>query len=104
MAARRMPVSALADEFPKYAIQKDKVTLPREAIAGALQAIATHYPDAAVSRLDGIRCDWPKKWLIVRASNTEPIVRIIAEAPTTSEAQALCKQAAHAMSSGSSTP
>lgn len=104
MAVRRMAIGALADELPRYTIQKDKVTLPREAIAGALQAIARHFPDAAVSRLDGVRCDWPKKWLIVRASNTEPIVRIIAEAPTAAEAQSLCQQAAQAMSRPSSTP
>lgn len=104
MAARKMPVSALADELPRYAIQKDKVTLSRDAIAGALQAVATAFPDATVSRLDGVRLDWPKKWLIVRASNTEPIVRIIAEAPTGAEAQSLCHHAAAAMSGGSSTP
>jgi phosphomannomutase len=104
MAARSLPVSALAAELPRYAIQKDKVTLPREQIAGALKAVAGHFPEASVSRLDGVRCDWPKKWLIVRASNTEPIVRIIAEAPTAAEARALCQQAAAAMSGASATP
>lgn len=103
MAARSLPISALAAELPDYAIQKDKVTLPREQIAAALEAVAGRFAEAAVSRLDGVRCDWPKKWLIVRASNTEPIVRIIAEAPTAAEAQSLCREAAAAMSS-SATP
>jgi phosphomannomutase len=39
--------------------------------------------------LDGLRLDWPDRWLIVRGSNTEPIVRAIAEAPTASAAEEL---------------
>ena len=41
---------------------------------------AAAFPEAATSRLDGLRLDWPGGWLLVRASNTEPIVRIVAEA------------------------
>ena len=104
MAARNLPVSELADELPRYAIVKDKVTLAAEQIKEALNAVATRFKEASVSRLDGVRCDWSKKWLIVRASNTEPIVRIIAEAPTAAEARALCDQAADAMRGPSSTP
>ncbi|HEY1601808.1 MAG TPA: hypothetical protein VGG64_19560 [Pirellulales bacterium] len=44
-----------------------------------------------------MRLDWPGKWLLVRASNTEPIVRAIAEAPTAAEAQKLCDEAASIM-------
>jgi phosphomannomutase len=98
MAARQMRVGALVDELPRYFIQKDKVTLPRERIGDALQLVATHFADGAVSQLDGVRIDWPQKWLIVRASNTEPIVRIIAEAPSLAEARTLCIHAAQAMS------
>lgn len=97
MAARQQTVGSLVDELPRYSIQKDKVTLPRDRVAEALQAVAQRFADAEVSRLDGVRIDWPKQWLIVRASNTEPIVRIIAEAPTAAEAKSLCDQAAQAM-------
>ncbi len=48
-------------------------------------------------RLDGLRLDWPGKWLLVRASNTEPIVRAVAEAPTAAEAARLCREAEAAM-------
>jgi phosphomannomutase len=41
--------------------------------------------------------DWPGKWLLVRASNTEPIVRAIAEAPTREEAERLCAEAGRAI-------
>jgi len=93
MAAREMPVSALADELPRYAIEKTKVTLPAERVTAAFAALERHFPDARPDRLDGLRLDWPDRWLLVRASNTEPIVRIIAEAPDKSAAQTLCDQA-----------
>ena len=93
MAARRMPVSDLAAELPRYEIVKTKAEVPRERIAAALAAVERHFADARVDRLDGVRLDWPGKWLLVRASNTEPIVRAIAEAPTVAEAERLCAEA-----------
>ena len=94
LAAREMPVSAFADELPKYAIQKTKVTVAREDIPAALDALENHFADATASRMDGLRLDWPDRWLLVRASNTEPIVRIIAEAKTIETSDAMCADAA----------
>jgi phosphomannomutase len=93
MAARAQPISRLAEELPRYEIVKTKATLTRERIPDALAALETHFADAAVDRLDGLRLDWPGRWLLVRASNTEPIVRAIAEAPTLGEAAGLCDEA-----------
>ncbi|MFO0792048.1 MAG: phosphoglucosamine mutase [Pirellulales bacterium] len=102
MAERRLTVSAIADELPRYAIFKSKVTVSREAIASSLDALERHFGDAASDRLDGLRLDWTHRdgsgsWLLVRASNTEPIVRIIAEAPSELEARRLCDEAAGVM-------
>jgi phosphomannomutase len=47
--------------------------------------------------MDGLRLDWPGRWLLVRPSNTEPIVRAIAEAGREGEARALCQAAAEAI-------
>jgi len=94
MATREMRVSALADELPRYEIVKTKITLAREKIAPGLAALERHFKDAQCDRLDGLRLDWPGKWLLVRASNTEPVVRAIAEATTAAEAQRLCDEAA----------
>ena len=94
MAARALPVSALADELPSYALHKAKVQLPSEKVAAALDALESHFSEATADRLDGLRLDWANKWLLVRASNTEPIVRVFAEAPTLEEAQATCAAAA----------
>jgi phosphomannomutase len=102
MAARGLAVSTLADELPQYAIHKTKVTVAREAIPAALNALERHFADAKSDRLDGLRLDWMHadgsgSWLLVRASNTEPIVRIIAEAPTKERACELCDSAAVTM-------
>jgi phosphomannomutase len=103
MAARELPVSALADELPRYAIHKSKIDLPPERVAAAYAALEQHFRDAVADRLDGLRLDWSRadggsRWLLVRPSNTEPIVRIIAEAPTASEAVRLCDEAVAAIS------
>jgi phosphomannomutase len=94
MAAREMPIGALADELPRYHIVKTKIPVPPERLAAALDALSHHFADAACDRLDGLRLDWPDRWLLVRPSNTEPIVRAVAEAATEEEARRLCNEAA----------
>ncbi len=92
MAARRLPISALADELPRYAIHKTKIELAPEQVPAALDALEIHFAGATANRLDGLRLDWPDQWLLVRASNTEPIVRLVAEASQADEAQRLCDE------------
>lgn len=76
-----------------YAIVKRKVEIPSKAAARpAVEKIAGHYrgrSDAGIDLQDGVRVDFPEKgvWVHVRASNTEPIMRLIAEAPTRAEAE-----------------
>lgn len=94
MARRELSVSRLADELPRYEIVKTKISLPASAVASGLSRLRARCSDARADRLDGLRLDWPGKWLLVRASNTEPIVRAVAEAPTAAEAQRLCDEAA----------
>jgi len=99
LAARQQPLSLLAEELPRYEIVKTKIGLPPEKIPAGLAALAEHFADAKADRLDGLRLDWPARWLLVRASNTEPIVRAIAEAPAAAEAQKLCDDAARVLAS-----
>lgn len=96
MAARDLPLAALADELPKYAIHKTKTPLETERLSPALDALEQYFATAETDRLDGLRLDWPeeRKWLLVRASNTEPIVRLIAEAPNMADAEQVCQEAA----------
>jgi phosphomannomutase len=58
------------------------------------------WPDAKRNTVDGLRLDWPDRWLHVRGSNTEPIVRVIAESPTSAETERLCKEASQVLSNG----
>jgi len=76
---------------------KTKIRLPPDTLPAALDALVRHFADARPDRLDGLRLDWPDKWLSVRASNTEPIVRAIAESPTEAESQRLCGEASRVL-------
>jgi len=94
MAARRMTAAALADELPQYAICKARIALPPDRGAVDWNRLAAGFPDAQASRLDGLRLDWPDgTWLLVRASNTEPLVRAVAEAADPRRAADLCAAA-----------
>ena len=92
LAARGGTLSEWAASLPRYEIVKTKMTLSPEKLDAGLAALRAHFQDAQVETLDGLRLDWPGRWLLVRASNTEPIVRAIAEAPTAAEAQRLCEE------------
>jgi phosphomannomutase len=85
-------LSKLVAELPSYTIVKDKYTLPRDRLPALNATLEARWPDAAPNRLDGLRLDWPDRWVHVRPSNTEPIVRVIAEAPNSSDAQKLCNE------------
>lgn len=79
--------------MPQYTIVKDKLECPRERVDVACAALRSAFGDATAQEGDGLRLDWPDRWVQVRASNTEPIIRIIAEAPSGDAAKSLCSQA-----------
>ncbi|MFN9538035.1 MAG: phosphoglucosamine mutase [Planctomycetota bacterium] len=90
MARLNLPLSQLAARLPQYAIHKTTIAIGRDRIAGLLNRLRDHFADATPSNLDGLRLDWPDSWLLVRASNTEPIVRAVAEAKSADRARELC--------------
>jgi phosphomannomutase len=92
MAETGKKLSELVAGLPAYHIVKDKYTVAREQLPELYRSLQKHWPDAKVSNLDGLRLDWPDRWVHVRPSNTEPIVRVIAEAPQAAIAQALCRE------------
>jgi len=94
MAESGQPLSELIAGLPQYSMLKTKYTVPKEKLAAVLAAIELKWPDAKVNKQDGLRLDWADRWIHVRSSNTEPVVRIIAEAPTAAAAQGLCDEAA----------
>lgn len=85
-----VPLDALARALPRMVMEKAKVDLAPATtgpgLVAALERVERAFPTARADRLDGLRLDWPGGWLLVRASNTEPIVRIVAEAASSEEA------------------
>lgn len=101
MAKNNLPLSRLAARLPQYAIHKTSIAIERERIAGLFTRLRESFPDAKASTLDGLRLDWPDSWLLIRASNTEPIVRAVAEAKSAERAQELCVMTAKLASDSS---
>ncbi|WP_254507174.1 phosphoglucosamine mutase [Anatilimnocola floriformis] len=93
ITSRGKKISELVAELPRYHIHKTTTPLAAEKLPAAYAALQKHFAEATADRLDGLRLDWPDRWLIIRGSNTEPIVRIIAEAPTADAAAKLCTDA-----------
>lgn len=93
MAEEKQSLSELLAELPQYAMLKTKYAVNRDRLGSVLSAIEKKWPDATANKLDGLRLDGPDWWLHIRPSNTEPVVRIIAEAPTAEIAQKLCDEA-----------
>ena len=82
-------LSTVVSRFPRYAIIKDKLDRPDQPLDAVYAALTKAFPDAEADTQDGLRLGWPDRWVHIRPSGTEPIVRVIAEAPTKDEAQAL---------------
>ncbi len=87
-------LAELADALPRLYIHKSKAEVSPDRLPALFAALQTQYPEAAADTADGLRLAWKDKWLLVRGSNTEPIVRFIAEAETEPAAVELCKSAA----------
>jgi phosphomannomutase len=90
-------LSELAAALPAYAIVKDKYRVDRDRLPQLFAELERRWPEAAADRLDGLRLDWADRWAHVRPSNTEPIVRVIAEAPRAADAEQLCKEVGAAL-------
>lgn len=84
-----------AGRWPDYTILKTKVSFPREALPQAYQALTDDVSPPDIDETDGLRMAWPEErvWLHIRPSGTEPVVRLIAEAPSEAEAAALLERA-----------
>lgn len=88
-------LSGAVSRWPEYHIVKTKVNFDRSALDAAYEALAADLGADAEDRSDGLRLAWEgrRAWLHVRPSGTEPIVRLIAEAPDEAAARALVDRA-----------
>ena len=86
------PLSAIVGDLPHYAIVKDKLDRPNASLDTVYAALRKAFSDAEADTQDGLRLSWKDRWVHVRPSGTEPIVRVIAEAPTNEGALELVKR------------
>jgi phosphomannomutase len=87
------PIDEIAADIGRYEIVKEKVPRPTAPLDEAYAVLAKRLKAPEIDRQDGLRLAWPqeRRWAHLRPSGTEPIVRIIAEAPTAEEAAALVR-------------
>jgi phosphomannomutase len=86
------PLSAIVSSLPRYVIVKDKLDRPDASLDAVYGALRKAFPDATVDTQDGLRLSWADRWVHVRPSGTEPIVRVIAEGPTEVAARELVRR------------
>jgi phosphomannomutase len=87
MAATGKTIAQIVAELPRYQIVKTKFDCRREDANRAVEAIKKEFAREKIDTQDGIRIDWDRAWVHARPSNTEPIMRIIAEAPDRAAAE-----------------
>ena len=86
------PLSAIVADLPRYVIVKDKLTRPNASLDTVYATLRSAFPDATVDTQDGLRLSWPDRWVHIRPSGTEPIVRVIAEGPDEGSARELIRR------------
>ncbi len=93
LARKNKKVSALRAEYPAYIMSKNKIELSANLNVDLILAtVADQFKSERVNTIDGVKIDFSDRWVHLRKSNTEPIIRIYSEAPTENEANALAQQ------------
>lgn len=93
LAHKGCKVSELRATFPEYFIAKNRIDLtPSTDVDAILEKVKEMYSNEQVNDIDGVKIDFPDKWVHLRKSNTEPIIRVYSEASTMEAADALGKQ------------
>ena len=94
MAQTKLTISQLASRLTRYHRKTGKVTYQHGQLGSVMQELETRFPDAETDRTDGLKLIWPERWIHVRASNTEPILRFSAEAKRLEEMEQMYDEVA----------
>ena len=90
--SRASTISEIIASIPSYAICKEKLEVPSQQLADAVLQLAIEtYSDETLDLADGIKRVWEDRWVNIRKSGTEPVIRVFSEAQTAEEAQYLCE-------------
>ncbi|SNR15753.1 phosphoglucosamine mutase [Tenacibaculum jejuense] len=93
LAHKKTSCRALRDSYPSYFMSKNKIQLtPEIDVDKILAAMAEKYKNEDVNTIDGVKIDFPKEWIHLRKSNTEPIIRIYTEAMSQEKADNLAER------------
>ena len=92
MADTGKTLSQLVEQIPSYHLLKTKFSCQPERAQQILETVGRAFSDQHLDRSDGLRIDWPKGWVHIRSSNTEPIMRVLVEAADSSLAQQLLER------------
>jgi phosphomannomutase len=93
LAYKNKSVSALRAEYPSYIMSKNKIELSADLNVDLILAtVAEQFKDEKVNTIDGVKIDFADRWVHLRKSNTEPIIRIYSEAPSEKEANELAEK------------
>ena len=96
LAKKGCKVSELRRQFPDYQIAKNRIDLTPEtdvdAILAKVKEMFAKDPEAVVNDIDGVKIDFPDRWVHLRKSNTEPIIRVYSEAGTMEAADEIGKK------------
>jgi phosphomannomutase len=87
LAGSGKTITQLLDQFPRYSVVKEKMLCPSEKIPAVLKMLRQEYDKFPLDTRDGVKVTLPDGWFLVRGSNTEPIVRVVAESRTESQAR-----------------
>jgi phosphomannomutase len=92
-------ISSISESLPKYSMIKNKISIPKVNLDLLYRFLIAKYPKAEYDQRDGLKIIWDSQWIHVRNSNTEPIIRIIAESETSDTTISLIDKTIHNINS-----
>jgi phosphoglucosamine mutase len=93
LAESRKSVTELLEDIPRYVVVKEKFTCASDRIPAVLRMVRQEFAQFPLDTRDGVKVNMPDGWLLVRGSNTEPIIRVVAEAKSEERAKAIVSDA-----------
>ena len=89
LAETGQTITELVNTLPRFAMIKEKLACPSDKISAVLRMLRQEYAAYPMDLRDGVKVSLPNGWFLVRGSNTEPIIRVIAEAEHEADARAI---------------
>ena len=91
LAETEQTINELLNSFPRFSVIKEKLVCPSHQISDVLRMLRREYAGYEIDARDGVKVILPGGWFLVRGSNTEPIIRVTAEAERENDARDLIK-------------